>query len=67
MDNGLHPTPEKKYRPDDGFSDPYAMGVVIDDVFGDRYKEKTTVLKTIHHKDYADPEKIKEIIRTLYI
>lgn len=67
MDNGLHPTPEKKYRPDDGFSDPYAMGVVIDDAFGDRYKEKTTVLKTIHHKDYADPEKIKEIIRTLYI
>ena len=67
MDNGLHPTPEKKYRPDDGFSDPYAMGVVIDDIFGDRYKDKTTILKTIHHKDYKEPHKIKEIIRTLYI
>ena len=67
MDNGLHPTPEKKYRPDDGFSDPYAMGVVIDEIFGDRYKEKTDVLRTIRHKDYADPEKIKDKIRTLYI
>ena len=67
MDKGLHPTPEKKYRPDDGFSDPYAMGVVIDDVFGSRYKDKTAVLKSIHHKDYSNPSRIKEIIRTLYI
>jgi len=67
MDKGLHPTPEKKYRPDDGFSDPYAMGVVIDEIFGNRYKDKTDVLRTIHHKDYKDPSKIKEKIRTLYI
>lgn len=67
LDKGLHPTPEKKYRPDDGFSDPYAMGVVIDDVFGGRYKDKTAVLKSIHHKDYSNPSRIKEIIRTLYI
>ena len=67
MDKGLRPTPEKKYRPDDGFSDPYAMGVVIDEVFGSLYKDRTDVLRTIHHKDYEDPEKIKEKIKTLYI
>jgi len=67
MDKGLHPTPLKKYRPDDGFSDPYAMGVVIDEIFGNRYKNKTDILKTIHHKDYKDPSRIKEIIRLLYI
>lgn len=67
MDKGLQPTPEKKYRPSDGFSDPYAMGVVIDEVFGNRYKKQTDVLRTIHHKDYKEPHKIKEILRTLYI
>ena len=67
MDKGLHPTPLKKYRPDDGFSDPYAMGVIIYETFGDRYKDKVNVLKNIHHKDYKNPSKIKEIIRTLYI
>ena len=67
MDKGLQPTPLKKYRPDDGFSDPYAMGVVIDEIFGNRYKNKTDILKTIHHKDYKNPARIKEIIRLLYI
>lgn len=67
MDKGLNPTPEKKYRPEDGFSDPYAMGVVIDEIFGIRYKDRTDVLRTIHHKDYKNVSKIKEIIRTLYI
>ncbi len=67
MDKGLQPTPLKKYRPDDGFSDPYAMGVVIDEIFGNRYKDKTDVLRTIHHKDYKTPQDIKEKIRTLYI
>ena len=67
MDKGLQPTPLKKYRPDDGFSDPYAMGVVIDEVFGDIYKEKTDILRTVYHKDYSEPHKIKEKIKTLYI
>lgn len=67
MDKGLNPTPEKKYRPDDGFSDCYAMGVVIDDIFENKYKTKTDILKTIFHKDYKNVEKIKEKIKTLYI
>lgn len=67
MDKGIKPTPEKKYRPDDGFSDPYAMGVVIDEIFGTRYKNKTDILRTIHHKDYKNPSEIRNKIKSLYI